>query len=134
VARFNNCKEDRCAEETFEKFKALLMHEPDRVAYGEKYIMEAQGQSAIKDLFISDCFITTKDFEKRRKYNKLLEDVKHGGGEVHLTSKGNPLSTKLNDFTGMSAILYYPLNIDYLDETGGDSKIEAVNTPTIKVK
>jgi len=47
---------------------------------------------------------------------ELVDRVKEFGGNVFLFSAGHISGEKLNDLSGIAAILRFPLNMDYLDE------------------
>jgi protein pelota len=52
----------------------------------------------------------------RRTYNDISEGVKRKGGQVYIFSSQHASGEKLNNLTGIAAILRFPLNLDYLDE------------------
>lgn len=70
----------------------------------------------------------SKDFEKRKIYNSLVEVVRNSSGEVHNFSSFHQSGEKLNNLGGIAAILRliltkllnfhfrFPLNLDYLDD------------------
>jgi len=127
--KFSNVKDYKQLENMLSRFDKLLLHDAHRVAYGEKYVREAQNQGAIKDLFILDCFVKTKDFSRRKMYNDLVEEVKRNGGGVHVIQKDNPLGSKLNDYTGIAAILHFPVDMEYLEEKPmNEIQIPAIQT------
>lgn len=94
----------------------MLALDPDRVAYGHKYVMEARDHDAISDLLICDTLFRTRNFSMRKEYVKLVESVKERGGEVYIFSRSHVSGEKLNEISGIAAILRFPFNMDYLDE------------------
>lgn len=51
----------------------------NKVAYGERDVFTCAKQNAIDVLLISDKHFRTKDLEKRKIYNKLVDDLKAKG-------------------------------------------------------
>jgi len=46
----------------------------------------------------------------------LVDKIRDLGGNVYLFSSGHVTGEKLNDLSGVAAILRFPCNMDYLDE------------------
>ena len=102
--------------EALDRFYRILQQDADKVAYGHKYVVEAKEHSAIKELLICDSLFRTKNFSMRKVYVDLVDKVKEAGGEVYIFSRSHVSGEKLNDLSGIAAILRFPLNMDYLDE------------------
>ena len=102
--------------EALDRFYKILQQDPDRVAYSHKYVMEAKEHNAIKELLICDSLFRTKNFSMRKIYVDLVDKVKECGGEVYIFSRSHVSGEKLNDLSGIAAILRFPLNMDYLEE------------------
>ncbi len=102
--------------EALDRFYKILQQDADRVAYGHKYVMEAKEHSAIKELLICDSLFRTKNFSMRKVYVDLVDKVKECGGEVYIFSRSHVSGEKLNDLSGIAAILRFPMNMEYLDE------------------
>jgi len=102
--------------EALDRFYKTLQQDSDRVAYGHKYVMEAKEHNAIKELFICDTLFRTKNFSMRKIYVDLVDKVKDAGGDVYIFSRSHVSGEKLNELSGIAAILRFPLNMDYLDE------------------
>jgi len=102
--------------EALDRFYKILQQDADRVAYGHKYVMEAKEHNAIKELLICDSLFRTKNFSMRQVYVDLVDKVKDCGGEVYIFSRSHVSGEKLNDLSGIAAILRFPLNMEYLDE------------------
>ena len=79
--------------------------------------MEAKEHNAIKELLICDSLFRTKNFSMRKVYVDLVDKTKELGGEVYIFSRSHVSGEKLNDLSGIAAILRFPLNMEYLDET-----------------
>lgn len=103
--------------EALDRFYRTLQQDSDRVAYGHKYVMEAKEHNAIKELLICDSLFRTKNFSMRKVYVDLVDKTKEAGGEVYIFSRSHVSGEKLNDLSGIAAILRFPLNMEYLDET-----------------
>jgi len=101
---------------SLEKFYETMKKDSDKIAYGPRHVIEANTHKAIDCLLLSDSLFRSKDFEKRRIYNDLCEKVKEFGGEVMIFSSMHTSGEKLNNLSGIAAILRFPLNLDYLDE------------------
>lgn len=99
-----------------EKFYETMKKDSDKIAYGPRHVVEANSHKAIDCLLLSDSLFRSKDFEKRRIYNDLCEKVQEFGGEVMIFSSMHTSGEKLNNLSGIAAILRFPLNLDYLDE------------------
>jgi protein pelota len=102
--------------EVLDRFFKVLKADTDKVAYGHKYVMEASDHKAIQDLLISDNLFKTRNLQLRKTYVNLIDQVKDCGGNVYLFSIGHLSGEKLNDLSGIAAILRFPMNMDYLDE------------------
>jgi len=102
--------------EALDRFYKILQQDPDRVAYSHKYVVEAKEHNAIKELLICDSLFRTKNFSMRKVYVDLVDKVKECGGEVYIFSRSHVSGEKLNDLSGIAAILRFPLNMDYLEE------------------
>ena len=99
-----------------EKFYENMKKDSDRIAYGPRHVMEACTHKAIDCLLLSDALFRSKNFEKRKQYNELCEKVQEFGGEVMIFSSMHTSGEKLNNLSGIAAILRFPLNLDYLDD------------------
>lgn len=110
----------------FDEFLKILKLEPDLITYGEREVIEASKLKAIKQLLISDELFRSKDFRKRRMFIQICDDVKKSGGQVAYFNTMHPSGERLNEMTGIGAILHYPINLEeYLanaEETKEDPK------------
>lgn len=101
---------------SLEIFYETMKKDADKVAYGPRHVMEANSHKAIDCLLLSDSLFRSRDFEKRKIYNELSEKVQEFGGEVMIFSSLHSSGEKLNNLSGIAAILRFPLNLDYLDD------------------
>lgn len=62
-----------------------------------------------KTLLISDKLFRVADVPRRAAYVKLVEEVKQGGGTVHVFSSMHVSGEQLNQLTGIAAVLRFPL-------------------------
>eukprot|EP00828_Plagiopyla_frontata_P015833 TRINITY_DN2053_c0_g1_i4.p1 TRINITY_DN2053_c0_g1~~TRINITY_DN2053_c0_g1_i4.p1 ORF type:complete len:252 (-),score=58.40 TRINITY_DN2053_c0_g1_i4:27-782(-) len=109
-----------------ESFYEAMKNDADKVAYGPKYVIEANENKAISVLLISDILFRSKEFEKRKIYNNLVEVIKSSGGEVINFSSFHQSGEKLNNLGGIAAILRFPLNLDYLDDDEEEEKQQEI--------
>ena len=83
---------------------------------------------------ITDTLFRTHNFKKRKVYNDVLfkttfnilqlcDSVVKSGGEVCIFSSKLYTGEKLDKLGGVSAILRFPLNMDYLDETQDEEEV-----------
>lgn len=107
---------------SLEIFYETMKKDTDKVAYGPRHVIEANSHKAIDCLLLSDSLFRCKDFEKRKVYNELAEKVKEFGGEVMIFSSLHTSGEKLNNLSGIAAILRFPLNLDYLDDEEEEEK------------
>jgi protein pelota len=52
----------------------------------------------------------------RKMYVNLVDKVKECGGDVYVFSRSHVSGEKLNELSGIAAVLRFPFNMDYLDE------------------
>lgn len=111
-----------------EIFYETMKKDSDRIAYGPRHVIEANSHKAIDYLLLSDLLFRSKDFGKRKSYNELCEKVQEFGGHVMVFSSMHVSGEKLNNLSGIAAILRFPLNLDYLDEEEEKNVEEEVKT------
>lgn len=105
-----------------EAFFNIMKKDLDRIAYGTKHVIEANSHKAIDTLLLSDNLFRSRNFAKRKVFNDLADKVKEYGGEVFIFSSMHASGEKLNNLTGIAAILRFPLNMDYLDDEEEEEK------------
>ena len=110
-------------------FHDMLSADPDRVCYGSTHVFKANEQLAISDLLISDQIYRTSNIQLRNKYVNLMELVKTNGGKVYKFSSLHATGLQLNLYTGIAAILRFPIpdEDDDDDLSSDDSIVENLN-------
>ncbi|GAA5857232.1 hypothetical protein JCM8547_009388 [Rhodosporidiobolus lusitaniae] len=120
-------KDTKFAQEgvMLEKFFKMLEDNPLRAWYGEGHVLKAAERGAIGKLLVSDELFRAPSVARRRKFVKLVEDVKAYGGEVLMFSSMHESGQQLNQLTGIAAILTYPLDIEDVEREEEEEKEEA---------
>lgn len=90
-----------------ESFIGFLSSDPSRAYYGYVHVNAALELGAIADLLVSDSLFRSDTLEERRKYIKLVEDVRNSGGSVHIFSSVHSTGEKLDNLCGVAAILRF---------------------------
>lgn len=119
----NQLKDTKYSKEIIglNKFQKMLEDDPHRALYGELHVDRAAERAAIGTLLISDSLFRNPDPEKRKKFIKLTESVQQFGGEVLVFSSMHSTGTRLNELTGVAAILTYPLDMEVIDQEENES-------------
>jgi len=102
-----------------ESFYKLLQNEPLKACYGEKHILLALEAQAIECLMISDKLFRAQDVRQRKKFVKIVDEVKEFGGDVKIFSSMHVSGEQLEQLTGICAILRFPMQ--ELDEDSDSS-------------
>lgn len=102
-----------------EQFYKTLQHDPLRACYGEKHVFKASEAQAIEILLISDNLFRSQVIAQRKKFVKLVDDVREVGGEVRIFSSMHVSGEQLDQLTGLCAILRFPMQ--ELEEDTSDS-------------
>ncbi|OQO14253.1 hypothetical protein B0A48_01129 [Cryoendolithus antarcticus] len=101
-----------------EKFLEMLRKDDPKAWYGPKEVEAAAEQGAIGKgggvLLISNSLFRSQEIEVRKRWVKLVDSVKEAGGDVKILSSMHESGKKLEDLSGVAAILTYP--IEDLDE------------------
>ena len=112
----------------------MLATDPDRACYGTNHVLRASEQLAISDLLVSDQIYRTPNIQLRKQYINLMESVKTNGGKVFKFSSMHTSGSQLNLYTGIAAVLRFPIPDDEveLSDTSSDEcyKINVVKTST----
>jgi protein pelota len=74
-----------------------------------KEVLSANEQLAIENLLIIDTLYRSSNFDERNRYVELIDSVKHSGGRVSKFSSLHISGEQLNNFTGIAAILRFPI-------------------------
>ena len=67
-------------------------------------------------MLITDSLFRAKNLKKRREFIDLVDSIKNNGGEYVLFSSQHFSGERLDEISGIAAILRFPLNMDYLEE------------------
>ncbi|CAO3651136.1 unnamed protein product [Cunninghamella blakesleeana] len=98
-------------------FYQMLNKDPDRAFYGYDHVSKAHELGAISTLLVSDGLLRSVDMATRKKYVKLVEEVRENNGEVYIFSSLHVSGEQLSQLTGVAAILTFPVpDIDDEDE------------------
>jgi len=103
------------------RFYEILREDSYRAVYSYKHVSIANENQAIESLLISEDLFRSFELEERKKYVKLVEEVRENGGEVYIFSSLHVSGEQLNQLTGIAAILRFPLlDIDELEDSEDD--------------
>jgi len=97
-------------------FHRLLMTEPSRAYYGHDHVARAVERRAVQSLLITDVLFKSKDVQERKRYVRLVEEVREQGGEVLVLSGQHVSGEELTQLTGVAAILRFGIEEDEMDE------------------
>ncbi len=78
----------KCFKEVqkLKEFFEILEKDENKAAYGEKEVLFALEQSAIKDLLICDKLLKNNNYHKRKVFEKLVEEIQERNGNVFIFS------------------------------------------------
>jgi len=106
-----------------ETFYRTLSNDPLRACYGEKHVDLASAAQAIETLLISDNLFRCRDVAQRKKFVKLVDDVREFGGDVKIFSSMHVSGEQLDQLTGVCAILRFPMQeLDATDSESSDDE------------
>ena len=89
---------------------------PDKAYYGFNHVQKANEELAIDCLLVTDELFRSSELATRKKYVKLVEDVRENGGIVYQFSSLHVSGAQLNQLSGVAAFLRYPLpDLDQLE-------------------
>lgn len=101
-----------------ERFFEMMRQDDARAWYGPKECQLAIERGAVGKgggiLLISNALFRSQDINTRRRWVKVVDDVKEQGGEVRVLSSMHESGKRLEGLGGIAAILTYP--IEELDE------------------
>ena len=92
-----------------ESFYRTLSNDPLRACYGERHVAAAVEQQAVEQLLISDRLFRAQDVARRRRFVKLVDDVREFGGDVRIFSSLHVSGEQLDQLTGLCAVLRFPM-------------------------
>ena len=120
VARLSDTKASGDVQ-AMEEFHKMLMTDPDRACYGPKEVEKAASEQAVETWLISDSLFRSSDFKTRRRYVKIVDDVREANGTVRVVSSLHSTGDHLDKLTGIAATLRYPMpDLDELGSGGFD--------------
>lgn len=98
-----------------DEFLNMLRQCPDKAYYGYEYINILSHMSkAINTLLISSSLFRSTDILERKKYDALVERIRQTGARVYVFSSSHDASSRLEQMTGIAAILNYPVTEEEL--------------------
>ncbi|CAK4033694.1 hypothetical protein D0862_00884 [Lecanosticta acicola] len=104
--------------ELMDRFMELIRLDDQRAWYGPKECERAVELGAVGKgggvLLISNSLFRAQSVDIRKRWVKVVDDVKEQGGEVRVLSSMHESGTRLEGLGGIAAILTYPL--EELDE------------------
>eukprot|EP00051_Salpingoeca_urceolata_P005141 m.70664 g.70664 ORF g.70664 m.70664 type:complete len:389 (+) comp14083_c3_seq1:97-1263(+) len=104
------------------KFFMMLNDKPDQAFYGLKHVQRANDALAVDTLMITDKLFRSKDVAERRRYVQLVDSVRDNGGQVRVFSSLHVSGEQLGQFSGVAAILRFPLlEIEHDSDTDSDA-------------
>lgn len=98
------------------RFMRMLDQNPDKAQFGYTHVQKAHDELAVDSLLVTDELFRSSDIATRKKYVQLVESVRENGGKVFIFSSLHVSGTQLQHFSGVAAILRYPLpDLDQLE-------------------
>lgn len=79
------------------------------MTYGPKSVEIALREMAVETLLISDKLFRAKDIEKRKFYVRMHDQALRDGLKVMVFGSMSAAGTRLNNLTGVAAILRYEM-------------------------
>ncbi|KAJ2781787.1 Translation factor pelota [Coemansia javaensis] len=104
-------------------FYQMLASDSDRALYGYADVAKAAEHGAIGTLMVTDELFRAADVQTRKKYIRLVEDSKASNAELLVFSSMHVSGERLNQLSGVAAILNFPLVLDS-DPEPSDSEEE----------
>lgn len=97
-------------------FYQMIETDPFRAFYGLErlysrvtHVEAASRRGAIETLLVSDDFLGCADIIQRKRYLRIVSEVKKSGGTVRVFSGIHETGKELNQYSGIAAILRYPV-------------------------
>jgi protein pelota len=92
-----------------EEFFLTLNKDPNRAVYGLIDVETSASQQAVQQLFISDSTLRKHKVHEREKILEVIRSVKKNGGEVHTLSSIHIAGERINQLSGIAALLRFPV-------------------------
>lgn len=96
-------QETRKVEKIFDQ----LGKDADLVAIGFNEMEDAAERGAISELYVVDLLIRGTGKEKKKRIEKIINDVEYAGGEVNIFSSQHPTGKQIKDLGSLVGILRY---------------------------
>ena len=106
--------------EVLNRFFETFEIEPLKAYYGYNDVLYACEAGAIDVCMLTDELFRSNSIEERKKYIKLVEDIKSKSGEVLIFSTLHVSGERLKTLTGVAAILRFPLQVPHTDNSDED--------------
>lgn len=90
----------------------MLATDELRAWYGPAHVSMAVDRGAVGTLLISDDLFRSSDPTTRNHYVEMVEAVRARGGEAIIFSSMHESGQQLNQYTGIAAVLTYPLDVE----------------------
>ncbi|EMC99540.1 hypothetical protein BAUCODRAFT_340166 [Baudoinia panamericana UAMH 10762] len=117
-----------------DRFFELIRKDDARAWYGPRECEAAVDRGAVGQgggtLLISNSLFRSQNIQTRKRWVKLVDEVKAQGGEVRVLSSMHDSGRRLEGLGGIAAILTYP--IEDLDNAIGDEVDEAAETADVQ--
>ncbi|KAH3870789.1 protein pelota-like [Dreissena polymorpha] len=97
-------------------FYQMLQNDPSRAFYGVKAVEKAAEHQGVEMLLISDELFRSMDLKARRRYVRLVDQVKEAGGDVRIFSSLHVSGEQLGQLTGVAAVLRFPMEDEESDQ------------------
>jgi len=95
--------------EILEEFFKLLAVDPNRAVYSLTDVKTASDLQAISTLIVSDATLRTKSIADRHKIVDLIQTTRENGGEVRIVSSAHVAGERLQQLSGIAALLRFPV-------------------------
>jgi hypothetical protein len=96
------------------RFHQTLAEDQLRACYSQQEVEYADSQFAVDTLLVTDKLLLSPDFAKRKVLIALLDSVKEHGGSVSVLSSLHSTGAQLDLYTGIAALLRFPLHTEHL--------------------
>lgn len=106
-------------------FYRMLKTEPCRAFYGVKHVEKAIESEAVDQLLICDSLFRSQELKERKRYVKIVDNVRENNGTVKIFSSLHVSGEQLRQLTGIAAILRFPMpDIEDLSDSDDDDDQE----------
>ncbi|XP_065568171.1 protein pelota-like [Artemia franciscana] len=106
-------------------FNQMLGIDQSRAFYGYDHVAAAAEAQAVDTLLVTDSLFRSSDIPERQKYVSLVDSVRDSGGTVRIFSSMHFSGEQLANFTGIAAILRFPMAEP--EEEDDDTEVVAEN-------